>query len=323
MLRQYRDAAWDQSPLFKKIYEAEFGQLGGQPFGAFICDYSFDHTAPDVEIMKGLSKIGAAAHAPFIAGTALADAGHGKLAGAVQPARPRQAVRRHRLHGLALVPRLQRQPLHGADPAALPGTPALRRQHASRSRSSPSRKTPAAAARQLPVGQRRLRARRAHHRGVQDLRLVHAHPRRRVRAARWKTCRRRCSRPTTAASTPSARPRSPSRDRREAELSKAGLMALIHRKNTDQATFIGAQTLHAPKAYEDPAPRPTPTCRRRLPYIFASCRFAHYLKCMVRDWVGQHARSAAAASATCSPGSCNMSTPSRISRAKRSRLANL
>ena len=46
MLRQFRDAAWDQSPLFKKIYEAEFGQLGGQPFGSFVCDYSFDHTAP-------------------------------------------------------------------------------------------------------------------------------------------------------------------------------------------------------------------------------------------------------------------------------------
>ncbi|MET0252185.1 MAG: type VI secretion system contractile sheath large subunit, partial [Novosphingobium sp.] len=70
MLRQYRDAAWDQSPLFKKIYESEFGQLGGQPYGAFVCDYSFDHSAPDIEVMKGLSKIGAAAHAPFIAGAA-------------------------------------------------------------------------------------------------------------------------------------------------------------------------------------------------------------------------------------------------------------
>src|ERR1700755_715462 len=55
MLRQFRDAAWDQSPLFKKVYEAEFGQLGGQPFGSFVCDYSFDHTAPDIEILKGLS----------------------------------------------------------------------------------------------------------------------------------------------------------------------------------------------------------------------------------------------------------------------------
>jgi len=75
-------------------------------------------------------------------------------------------------------------------------------------------------------------------------------------------------------------------DRREAELSKAGFMALIHRKNTDQATFIGAQTLHSPKAYEDPAATASANLSARLPYIFASCRFAHYLKCMVRDWVG-------------------------------------
>jgi type VI secretion system protein ImpC len=75
-------------------------------------------------------------------------------------------------------------------------------------------------------------------------------------------------------------------DRREAELSKAGLMALVHRKNTDHATFIGAQTLHAPKAYEDPDATASANLSARLPYIFASCRFAHYLKCMVRDWIG-------------------------------------
>ena len=75
-------------------------------------------------------------------------------------------------------------------------------------------------------------------------------------------------------------------DRREAELSASGLLSLVHRKNTDQATFIGAQTVHAPKAYEDPAATASANLSARLPYIFASCRFAHYLKCMVRDWVG-------------------------------------
>ena len=75
-------------------------------------------------------------------------------------------------------------------------------------------------------------------------------------------------------------------DRREAELSKSGLMALIHRKNTDQATFIGAQTLHNPKQYIDKDATANANLSARLPYIFASCRFAHYLKCMVRDWVG-------------------------------------
>ena len=75
-------------------------------------------------------------------------------------------------------------------------------------------------------------------------------------------------------------------DRREAELSKSGLMALIHRKNTDQATFIGGQTVHNPATYVDPNATANANLSARLPYIFASCRFAHYLKCMVRDWVG-------------------------------------
>jgi type VI secretion system protein ImpC len=75
-------------------------------------------------------------------------------------------------------------------------------------------------------------------------------------------------------------------DRREAELSGAGLLALIHRKNTDQATFIGGQTVHKPKAFENADATANANLSARLPYIFASCRFAHYLKCMVRDWVG-------------------------------------
>lgn len=75
-------------------------------------------------------------------------------------------------------------------------------------------------------------------------------------------------------------------DRREAELSAAGLMALVHRKNSDQATFIGAQTVNKPKVYESKDATANAALSARLPYIFASCRFAHYLKCMVRDWVG-------------------------------------
>jgi len=78
-------------------------------------------------------------------------------------------------------------------------------------------------------------------------------------------------------------------DRREAELSLAGLLPLIHRKNTNSAAFIGAQTAQKPKKYEDPAATANANLAARLPYLFASCRFAHYLKCMVRDWVGKFA----------------------------------
>ena len=75
-------------------------------------------------------------------------------------------------------------------------------------------------------------------------------------------------------------------DRREAELAKSGLMPLIHRKNTDMAAFIGAQSLHNPAEYDDPDATANANLAARLPYLFATCRFAHYLKCMVRDKIG-------------------------------------
>src|SRR5262245_32852341 len=66
-LRLFPDAKWDQSPLFKQIYESEFGQLGGQPFGCLIGDYSFSHVPTDVQLLRDLSRIAGAAHAPFFA----------------------------------------------------------------------------------------------------------------------------------------------------------------------------------------------------------------------------------------------------------------
>jgi type VI secretion system protein ImpC len=75
-------------------------------------------------------------------------------------------------------------------------------------------------------------------------------------------------------------------DRREAELSKNGFLAMIHRKNSDFAAFIGAQSLQKPTEYDDPDATSNAALAARLPYLFACNRFAHYLKCMVRDKVG-------------------------------------
>jgi type VI secretion system protein ImpC len=75
-------------------------------------------------------------------------------------------------------------------------------------------------------------------------------------------------------------------DRREAELAKNGFMPLIHRKNSDIAAFIGAQSLQKPAQYDDPDASANAELSARLPYLFASCRFAHYLKCIVRDKIG-------------------------------------
>ena len=75
-------------------------------------------------------------------------------------------------------------------------------------------------------------------------------------------------------------------DRREAELAKNGFMPLVHRKNTDFAAFIGAQSLQKPAEYDDPDATANANLAARLPYLFATCRFAHYLKCIVRDKIG-------------------------------------
>src|SRR3569623_204406 len=67
-MKRYKGLAWDQSPLFKQIYEEEYGQLGGEPYGCLVADYYFDHTPPDVDLLGSLAKVSAAAHTPFISG---------------------------------------------------------------------------------------------------------------------------------------------------------------------------------------------------------------------------------------------------------------
>jgi type VI secretion system protein ImpC len=78
-------------------------------------------------------------------------------------------------------------------------------------------------------------------------------------------------------------------DRREHELARSGLIPIIHRKNTDKAAFIGAQSVYKPKKYsgkDGVAATASDNLKARLPYMFAVSRFAHYLKCMVRDKIG-------------------------------------
>jgi type VI secretion system protein ImpC len=285
MLRQFRDAAWDQSPLFKKIYESEFGQLGGQPYGCFVCDYAFDHSAPDIEVMKGLSKIGAAAHAPFISAASsqlLAMESWQELSNPRDLAKQFDATdymawrsfresNDSRYMSLTL-PRFLGRPLYGA--ATEPVEEFAFEEDTDGGKHDNYLWLNASYA----LGVRITEAFKTYGwctriRGVESGGTVEGLP-----TAMFPTddgsMDAKC--PTEIAIS----------DRREAELSKAGLMALVHRKNTDQATFIGAQTLHSPKAYDNADATASANLSARLPYIFASCRFAHYLKCMVRDWVG-------------------------------------
>ena len=244
MFRQFRDAAWDQSPLFKKVYELEFGQLGGQPYGALVCDYAFDHSAPDLEVMKGLSKIGAAAHAPVIAAAAPPLMGMeswqelanprdlGKLFDATDYAAWRSFRETSDSRYLALtMPRFLGRQVYGAKTEPVEefdfeeDTGGKHDQH--------------------------LWVNAAYAMGVRITDSFATYG--------WVTRIRGVELGGTVEGLPTAMfptddggvdMKCPTEiaisDRREAELSKSGLMALIHRKNTDQATFIGGQTVHNP-----------------------------------------------------------------------------
>lgn len=291
MFKQYKGQSWDQSPLFKKVYEAEYGQLGGQPYGTLIGDYYFDHTPPDVDILAGLAKIGSAAHAPFIsaAGPSLMGMDNwqqivnprdlGKLFDTIDYAEWRAFRESEDSKYVALaMPRfLSRRP-YGAK--SEPVDEFAFEEDSGGGDASKYAWNNAAYAMAVNINRSfkdygwcsRIR-------GVQSGGLVEDLP-----FATFPTddgaVDMKC--PTEVAIS----------DRREAELSAAGLLPLIHRKNTNAAAFLGAQSAQRPKRYEDPAATSNANLAARLPYLFASCRFAHYLKCMVRDWVGKFADAA-------------------------------
>jgi type VI secretion system protein ImpC len=242
MFRQYRDAAWDQSPLFKKIYESEFGQLGGQPYGAFVCDYEFDHTGPNLEVLKGLSRIGAAAHAPIIAaaGPALfgmeswTELANPRDLGKLFDAQEYMAWRTYRdsedSRYMALtMPRFLGRPTYGAK-----SEPVDEFAFEEETDGEHDKHLWLNAAYGMGV---RITDAFANFgwctriRGVESGGTIEELP-----VASFPTddggIDMKC--PTEIAIS----------DRREAELSSAGMLALIHRKNTDQATFIGGLTLH-------------------------------------------------------------------------------
>jgi type VI secretion system protein ImpC len=284
-LRRYKGIAWDQSPLFKRLYEEEYGQLGGEPYGALVADYYFDHTPPDVELLSAMAKIAAAAHAPFISGAAPSVL---QMESWQELANPRdltkitsnldhaawnslRATEDSRYVGLAMPRFLARLP-YGART-----NPVDEFDFEEQTDGADHRKyvwNNAAYAMAVNVN------RSFKHfgwctmiRGVESggtLEDLPAHTFPTDDGGFDMKC------PTEIAIS----------DRREAELAKSGFIPLVHRKNTDHATFIGAQSLQKPQEYMDPDATANANLSARLPYLFASSRFAHYLKCIVRDKIG-------------------------------------
>lgn len=291
-LRRYKGAAWDQSPLFRKVYEEEFGQLGGTPYGCLVGDYHFDHGPADVELLGEMARIAAAAHAPFIAGASPATL---QMASWRELANPRdlgkifenteyagwRALRDAedaRYLALAMPRFLARLP-YGAR------TQPVVDFDFEEDVDGPDHDRYVWANAAYAMAANVTRAFKQHGwctmiRGVEAGGAVPGLP---VHTFPTDDGGLDAKCPTEIAIS----------DRREAELARAGLMPLVHRKHSDFAAFIGAQSLQRPREFDDPDATANAQLAARLPYLFASCRFAHYLKCMVRDKVGSFASAAA------------------------------
>jgi type VI secretion system protein ImpC len=284
-LKKYKGTAWDQSPLFKKLYEEEYGQLGGEPYGSLVGDYYFDHTPGDVELLGQMAQIAAAAHAPFLAAASPTSMGMDSWQELANPrdltkifSSPEYAGWRSlresddaKYIGLAMPRFLSRVP-YGAKTSPVEEF----NFEEETGGGDHSKYTWSNAAYAMAVNINRAfkqygwctAIRGVESGGAVEELPVHTFP------SDDGGVDMKC--PTEIAIS----------DRREAELANCGFMPMIHRKNTDVAAFIGAQSLQKPAEYSDPDASANARLSARLPYLFASCRFAHYLKCMVRDKVG-------------------------------------
>ncbi len=284
-LKRFKGTAWDQSPVFKKLYEAEYGQLGGEPYGCLVGDYYFDHSPPDVELLAGIAQIASACHAPFLSAAAPTVMQMDSWQELTNPrdltkifGTPEYAAWRSlresedaKYVGLTMPRFLARLP-YGAKTSPVEDFDF----EEDTAGSDSTKYTWANSAYAMAVNVNRAfkefgwctRIRGVESGGAVEGLPVHTFP------SDDGGVDMKC--PTEIAIS----------DRREAELAKNGFMPVIHRKNSDVAAFIGAQSLNKPQEYDDPDATANANLAARLPYLFSTCRFAHYLKCIVRDKVG-------------------------------------
>lgn len=282
-LSKFRGTAWDHSPIFHKIYEAEYGQLGGEPYGVLIGDYEFDHAPEDVRLLADIAMIAAAAHAPFIAAASPSLLHMGAWN---ELANPRDLTRIFQtaeyVAWRALRDSEDSRYLALCLPRFLGRLPYGARVEPVESLAFEEEASEAA---------HYLWCNAAWAMGTNIARAF----------ARYGWCARirgadsggtvEGLRPDTFATTDGDADRKcltevALSEWREAELSRAGLIPLLHRRGTGEALFVSAQSLQKPREYDDPAATANAVLSARLPYMFATCRFAHYLKCMARSKVG-------------------------------------
>lgn len=286
-LKKFRGTAWDQSPIFKRVYDEEYGQFGGEPFGLLVGDYQFDHSPQDVALLGDIAQVSAAAHAPFISAAAPTVM---QMESWTELSNPRDLTKifqtpeyaawrslreseDSRYLGLTMPRFLARLP-YGAKTE--PVEEFNFEEDVATGEGEGEKFAWANSAYAMATNITRAFKTFgwcSNIRGVESGGAVEGLPSYTFPDADGGVAQQ-C--PTEIAIP----------DRREAELAKNGFMPLIFKKNSDFAAFIGAQSLQKPQEYLDPAATANANLAARLPYLFATCRFAHYLKCMVRDKIG-------------------------------------
>ncbi|MBS1794058.1 MAG: type VI secretion system contractile sheath large subunit [Acidobacteria bacterium] len=280
-----RALEFDQSAMFKKVYEEEYGTFGGAPYGALIGDYEFGNHPQDLALLESLSQVAAAAHAPFIAAASPEMFGWdefsemtevrdiSKIFDRTEYAKWRsfRESEDSRYVGLTLPHVLGRVPYGAATKPTetfnfeedVDGTDHKKYLWSNAAYAMGTRLTEAFSMHNWCVAIR----------GVEGGGLVDGLPTHTFETDEGEVAMK-C--PTEVAIT----------DRREKEFSDNGFVPLVHCKGTDYAAFFATQSCNKAKKYDTDAANANARLSTQLQYIFAVSRFAHYLKAMMRDKIG-------------------------------------
>jgi type VI secretion system protein ImpC len=276
---------FDQSALFKKVYEEEYGTFGGHPYSMLVADYEFGRHPQDTQLLQKMASVAAAAHAPFIAA---ASARLFDMDSFTELGIPRDLAKifeslelvawrsfreseDSRYVTLALPHILLRLP-YGPNTVPVEGMNFVEdtdgRDHAkylwgNAAWALTTRITDAFAKHGWTAAIR----------GVEGGGKVEGLPAHTFLTDEGDVALK-C--PTEIAIT----------DRREKELSDLGFITLVHCKGTDYAAFFGAQTTNKPKIYNLATANANAALSARLPYMLNASRFAHYIKVIMRDKIG-------------------------------------
>jgi len=287
-----RAVEFDQSQLFKQIYENEFGTPGGEPYGALISDYEWTSHPDDIEALRLISNVAAGAFAPFISGAGAGMFGFrdwtelskprdlAKIFDTIEYAKWRSFRESEDSRFVNLVlPRVV---------ARLPYGAATKPIDEFNYEEAPSDASGAA----RPMDHQQYCWMNAAY--VMGSRLTDTFAKTgfctAIRGAEGGGKVENLPFHVFTSDDGDLDAKCPSEigitDRREYELSNLGFLPLCHYKNTDYAVFFGAQSTQKPKKYDRPEATSNAAISARLPYLMATSRFAHYLKVMARDKIG-------------------------------------